>query len=114
MCQQLRKELLDVTDRKLFRRCPVPPELQVSLTIQNDTFNIGLYDSVGFTDPKLLIYTLKGQKKESRSPSYDNLAAISIEEPEVPLTPRTKQKTIASEVFVIMFDLTSQESFDQV
>jgi len=113
MCQKLKEceNAVDARPRRLFSYSSVPPEIQVSITIpnpsqQNSThkFDLGVYDSVGFTDVELLKYLLEGQSLKS-----DN----SFEIRESPRVERTKRrKKIDSEAFIIMFDVQDLSSFE--
>jgi len=107
MCQQLKKSLVDVSQRRLFRYSPMPPELQISLPVGDDAFTVGLYDSVGFKDTELLRYLLKGQKIEQTTPDQKPSDSNSVLTP----TPK-KKKRIDSEGFIVLFDLSSLESFE--
>jgi GTPase SAR1 family protein len=107
LCQQLKKNLVDITQKRLFRYSPMPPELQISLPVGDDAFTIGLYDSVGFKDPELLRYLLKGQKIEQTTPDQKLSDSNSVSSP-----PPKKKKRIDSEGFIVLFDLSSLQSFE--
>jgi len=112
LCQQLKSQCVDIQPKHLFRFISVQPEFQVSLTASNQTYNLGVYDSLGFDDVELLKYLLEGQHV---SRSADSFSMVSV--PPLPATQtekdtkkKQKRKLLRAKVFWLCLMLTIFEA----
>jgi len=108
LCQRLQSVATDIKHRYLFKFSTMPPDVQVSIKVNTKDFNIGVYDSLGFTNPEMLNYVLKGQKDIGSSSE----ANFMKQELKVESEKSNKNKRINSEGFIVVFDVGDFKSFE--